>query len=86
MVAKRKKREPVVVRTLSVEGVTYQLKMINCGKPRCRKGCSRGLSPHGPYWYATTWTGAKTKTRYVGKELPRVDEMLERPEFAGRRR
>ena len=83
---RRRKSEPAIVKTLAVEGVTYQLKRISCGKARCRKGCAQGTPSHGPYWYAISWAGGKTKQRYVGKELPRVDEMLERPEFVGRRR
>lgn len=84
---RRKPRlEPAIEKTLAVEGVTYQLKKISCGKQRCKKGCARGVPSHGPYWYAISWERGKVKQRYVGKELPRVDAMLERPEFnVGRR-
>jgi hypothetical protein len=82
---KRRRREPAILKTLAVESVTYQLKMISCGKARCRKGCAIGNPSHGPYWYAVTWENGKTKQRYVGKELPRIDAMLERPEFTDRK-
>lgn len=67
---------------LHVEGVTYQSKMIRCGKKTCRKGCTRGVPSHGPYWYAVYWDAKQGKTRsiYVGKELPRIDELADLPD------
>jgi hypothetical protein len=46
---------------------TYQSEMVRCGKKGCR--CSRG-EMHGPYWYAYWTEGRKTRSEYVGKELP----------------
>jgi len=46
---------------------TYQSEMVRCGKKGCR--CSRG-ELHGPYWYAYWTEGGKTKSEYVGKNLP----------------
>lgn len=66
-----------------VEGVTYQLRYTKCGKAACKKGCRSGTPSHGPYWVAFSWnpkTG-NTRAHYVGKELPRVDELLDRPEM-----
>lgn len=45
-------------------GVSYQLKPVNCGKSECQS------CPHGPYWYAFWKEGGKTRTRYIGKDLP----------------
>jgi Arc/MetJ family transcription regulator len=56
--AKAKLEKPV-----HAGGVTYQQKLIRCGKPTCRKW-------HGPYWYAFWKHGRSTKSRYVGKALP----------------
>ena len=70
-----------IVETVHVENVTYQRKYIRCGKDRCRKGCARGVPSHGPYWYAiTSASGGRTRAYYVGKELPRLDQLGERPE------
>lgn len=44
--------------------VTFRQEMVRCGK----KGCSR--CPHGPYWYAYWREGGRSRSRYVGKELP----------------
>jgi hypothetical protein len=44
--------------------MTFRQEMVRCGK----KGCTR--CPHGPYWYAYWREGGKTRSRYVGKELP----------------
>lgn len=48
--------------------VSYQLKLIRCGKQRCRT-CKSG-SGHGPYWYASTSTNGRTAITYIGKKLP----------------
>ena len=82
MRTKPKHDEPIL-ETVHVEGITYQRKLINCGKERCRKGCAAGRPSHGPYWYAISWNDklSKTVAHYVGKELPRVDEFLDRPEM-----
>lgn len=57
-----------VERALSRAGVTYELQRIDCGKKRCQR-CRRGPS-HGPYWYAYWWSKGKTRSKYVGKQLP----------------
>ncbi len=44
--------------------VTYRLESVKCGKPGCTK------CPHGPYWYAYYREGGRTRSRYVGPELP----------------
>ena len=44
--------------------VTFRQEMVRCGK----NGCTR--CPHGPYWYAYWREGGKTRSRYVGKDLP----------------
>jgi hypothetical protein len=46
---------------------TYQQELVRCGKEGCR--CTRG-ELHGPYWYAYWTEGGKTRSQYVGKELP----------------
>lgn len=46
---------------------TYHLKGVRCGKETCR--CAVG-ELHGPYWYAFWSEGGKTRSQYVGKELP----------------
>lgn len=47
---------------------TYQSERVRCGKKGCR--CTRG-ELHGPYWYAYWTEGGKTRSEYVGKNLPR---------------
>jgi hypothetical protein len=44
--------------------VTFRQEMVKCGK----QGCTR--CPHGPYWYAYWREDGRTRSRYVGKELP----------------
>lgn len=44
--------------------VTFRQEMVRCGK----QGCTR--CPHGPYWYAYWREDGKTRSRYVGKDLP----------------
>jgi len=63
-----------------VEGITYQQRFITCGKERCRKGCRRGVPSHGPYWYAFAWIKGKARSYYVGKVLPRLEMLADRPE------
>ncbi len=50
---------------------TYRSEMVRCGKKGCK--CARG-ELHGPYWYAYWTEGGKTKSEYVGKELPKTRE------------
>ena len=44
--------------------VTFRQEMVRCGKQGCTK------CPHGPYWYAYWREGGRTRSRYVGKDLP----------------
>ena len=60
-------REIVERRTDYASRTTYQLERIRCGKPTCR--CARGAG-HGPYWYAYWSEGGKTRSKYIGKQLP----------------
>jgi hypothetical protein len=46
--------------------VTFRQERVRCG----RKACTR--CPHGPYWYAYWREDGRLRSRYVGKELPRV--------------
>lgn len=60
---------------LGGSSVTYQLELVQCGKPRCRRW-------HGPYWYAYWSAGGRTRSLYIGKRLrPAADvatELVER--------
>jgi hypothetical protein len=47
---------------------TYRLEYTRCGKTGCK--CTTG-NLHGPYWYAYWTEEGKTKSRYIGKKLPR---------------
>lgn len=47
---------------------TYRSEMVRCGKKNCH--CAEGKL-HGPYWYAYWTEGSRTKSQYIGKELPR---------------
>ena len=80
----KRKRNELVVETAHVEGITYQLRYTKCGKARCKKGCAEGRASHGPYWYAAHWTKGKTRMHYVGKVLPRIDQLADRPEGKNR--
>lgn len=79
----KKSKPPLVVSTVHVEGVTYQQRFTMCGKDRCKKGCRQGRPSHGPYWYAFVWNAktATTRALYVGKELPRLETLADRPEM-----
>jgi hypothetical protein len=44
--------------------VTFRQEMVKCGKAGCT------TCPHGPYWYAYWREGGRTRSRYVGKNLP----------------
>lgn len=46
----------------------YQLESVRCGKKNCH--CAEG-KPHGPYWYAYWTEGGRTRSQYIGKQLPR---------------
>lgn len=49
---------------VSAPKITFRQETVRCGK----KGCT--TCPHGPYWYAYWREDGKTRSRYVGKELP----------------
>lgn len=48
----------------SVPKVTLRSQMVRCG----RQGCTK--CPHGPYWYAYWREGGRSRSKYIGKELP----------------
>lgn len=50
-------------------GGCYVLQKVKCGKASCH--CAKpGGELHGPYWYLFTKKGGKTRSKYVGKNLP----------------
>jgi hypothetical protein len=60
-------------------GLTYRLERVRCGKENCK--CASG-ELHGPYCYAYWSEGGRTRSKYVGKKMPRK----ERAPSVGRRR
>ena len=63
-------RVPVSKQTVEERGAsgkTYRLEGIKCGKEKCK--CAAGKL-HGPYWYCYFSVNGKTKSEYIGKELP----------------
>ena len=44
--------------------ITYRQEHVRCGRANCTR------CPHGPYWYAYWREDGRTRSRYVGKELP----------------
>jgi hypothetical protein len=61
------------------EGDTrYLLEYVKCGRAssgKCRK-CREG-EYHGPYWYAYTWTGEKSISKYHGTNRPEATKVEE---------
>lgn len=51
-----------------IDNKTYRLEGIRCGKEKCK--CADG-ELHGPYWYAYWSENCNTKSRYIGKTLPK---------------
>ena len=49
-------------------GVTIKQEMVRCGKKNCR--CAQGGALHGPYWYKYWNEGGRTRSKYLGKNLP----------------
>lgn len=48
---------------------SYVLQRVKCGDPSCH--CMKKPEDyHGPYWYLFTKKDGKTKSKYVGKQLP----------------
>jgi len=43
---------------------SFRQQFVRCGKP----GCTR--CPHGPYWYAYWREDGRSRSRYVGRDLP----------------
>lgn len=60
-----------VLQSVHYRGAIYELRLINCGKPNCRKCNSPGGSrpAHGPYWYLRFTQGGRTRRKYLGKDL-----------------
>jgi hypothetical protein len=48
---------------------SYVLQKIKCGDPSCHCMKKPGDS-HGPYWYLFTKKNGKTRSKYIGKNLP----------------
>jgi hypothetical protein len=44
--------------------VTYRQEHVRCGRD------NRTRCPHGPYWYAYWRENGRSRSRYIGKELP----------------
>jgi hypothetical protein len=57
-----------VLKAHRVAHKTYRLERVRCGKESCK--CADGHL-HGPYWYAYWFEGGKTKSQYIGKQLPK---------------
>ncbi|MBD2773216.1 DUF6788 family protein [Iningainema tapete] len=69
----------VVQEVRHIEGVTYQLERVKCGK----EGCKCTEAPiHGPYWYAYWRVNDRQKTRYIGKRFKTID-VFERLNLGG---
>jgi len=56
------------IRSVRDQG-SYVLQRIKCGDPSCH--CMKKPEDyHGPYWYLFTKKNGKTRSKYVGKNLP----------------
>lgn len=76
----KKTAEPMIVLSRSFGGgITYQLRLVNCGSERCKKGCDggRGKPTHGPYWYRVEHDPKtqKTSVKYHGKREPTLEDI-----------
>lgn len=60
-------RRREIVEERIIDRKTYRKVGVRCGKEGCK--CAEG-ELHGPYWYAWWSERGRTKSRYVGKELP----------------
>lgn len=57
--------------------VSYRQQQVRCGRD-----C--GSCPHGPYWYAYWNEGGRSRSQYIGRELPAdVRRLLERDDGTG---
>jgi hypothetical protein len=63
---KQSPNHTVLERTL--DGKTYRLESVRCGKEKCK--CTSGKL-HGPYWYSYARVNNKVISQYVGKRLPK---------------
>ncbi|MBD3886823.1 hypothetical protein IFO70_34870 [Phormidium tenue FACHB-886] len=61
-----------VVETRRMDDRLYQLERVRCGKVGCKCAGENG-ELHGPYWYAYWRVDGKLKSRYVGKQLRRIE-------------
>jgi hypothetical protein len=43
--------------------IDYRQQQVRCGR-----GC--GSCPHGPYWYAYWKEGGRSRSQYIGSQLP----------------
>jgi hypothetical protein len=64
-----KNSKRVVVEERHTPTATLRLELVNCGKGAC-KSCGAGRPSHGPYWYAYWKEDGRTRSSYIGKELP----------------
>ncbi len=55
------------IRKPDVDTKTFRLEKVRCGKAGCK--CAGG-DLHGPYWYAYWSENGRTRSQYVGKNLP----------------
>jgi hypothetical protein len=64
------RRDREVVQRTARGRVTLQLEYVRCGKAGCR--CAQGDKGdlHGPYWYSYQTVAGKTRSHYLGKDLP----------------
>src|SRR5437588_12488567 len=53
----------------TTDNKTYRLEGVRCGKENCK--CARGKL-HGPYWYAYWSEAGQTRSKYLGKKLPKA--------------
>jgi len=51
--------------------VTYRQQFTRCGKPSCRT--CKETAGHGPYWYAYWCVDGRTVSKYLGKNLAKVE-------------
>jgi len=65
---RRDTKQHEVLQSQRTSHKTYRLERVRCGKKRCK--CAGG-NLHGPYWYAYWPEGGKTKSQYIGKQLPK---------------
>ncbi len=62
------------------DGVIYRQQYVRCGRQRCQR-CPPHGPGHGPYWYDFYWHyQQRTRSFYVGKQLPRGVEIVPDPE------